>query len=146
MTELTNSILIDAPTEKVFHYVSDYKKWPAFYKGLSDVEPVTKTTQGNGAKFIYTVKLLGFKFAVGTEFTNFKENKGWIGKSFKGMEHKTAWRFKALNDQTEFTHSVTYKYPWYMGGKFFDKTFVKPQWEKIIEESLHKLKEIMERE
>lgn len=146
MTKLTHSTLIDAPTEKVFRYVSDYKKWPEFYKGLSDVQPVATTTHGNGAKFIYKVKLLGMKVVVGTELTNFKKNEGWIGKSFKGMEHKTAWRFKALNNQTEFTHSVTYKYPWYMGGKFFDKTFVKPQWEKVIKGSLQKLKDIMENE
>lgn len=145
MTEIKRSIKINAPVEKVFKYASDYQKWPEFYEGVSDVKPTTETNRGNGAKFIYKVKMLGMKASVGTEITEFKENEGWIGNSFKGLEHKTQWIFKKSNSNTEFTHGLSYILPWYMGGRFFDKKFVQQAWIKIIENSLQNLKKIMEK-
>ena len=42
MTEIKQSIKIDAPVNKVFGYASNYLKWSEFFEGLSDVKPVTK--------------------------------------------------------------------------------------------------------
>ncbi len=145
MTEIKRSILIKAPVEKVFQYASDYQKWPEFYEGVSDFNPITKSTRGNGTKYVYKAKLFGMNATVGTEITQFKENEGWIGKSFKGFGHKTQWIFKKSNGNTELTHGLSYKVPWYMGGKFSDNKFLQPAWIKIIENSLQNLKEIMEK-
>jgi hypothetical protein len=54
---------------------------------------------------------------VGTEITEFKENEGWIGQSFKGFGHKTEWIFKESNGGTEFTHGLTYKIDLVYGRK-----------------------------
>ena len=144
MTEIKRSIKIEAPVNKVFEYASDYQKWPEFFEGVSDVKAITKTTRGNGAKFIYKVKVLGMKVTVGTEFQQFKENEGWIGKSFKGIEHQTQWIFENSNGDTEFTFIQNYKFPFYFGGKFIDKMFAQPEWIKIIENSVQNLKRLME--
>ena len=144
MTEIKRSIKIEVPANKVFSYASDYQKWPAFFEGVSDVRLITKSSRGDGAKFIYKVKLLGMRVTVGTEFQQFKENKGWIGKSFKGIAHQTQWIFKKSNGNTDFTFIQNYKFPLYFGGKFIDKMFVRPQWIKIIENSLQNLKRLME--
>jgi uncharacterized membrane protein len=144
MTEIKQSIKIDAPVNKVFEYASDYTKWQEFFEGISDVKPITETTRGDGAKFIYKATMLGMKVTVGTEFRQFKVNEGWIGKSFKGIEHQTQWIFEKLNDGTQFTFIQNYKFPWYFGGKFIDKMFAQPEWIKIIEKSLQNLKRIME--
>jgi len=144
VTEIQRSIRIEAPVEKVFEYASNYKKWPEFFEGVSDVKPLSKTFRGNGAKFIYKVKALGMKVTVGTELQQFKENEGWNGKSFKGLEHQTQWIFKKSNGHTEFTFIQRHKLPLYLGGKFIDKMFAEPAWIKIIENSLQNLKRIME--
>ena len=83
-------------------------------------------------------------FTVGTEFRNFRENEGWKGKSFKGIEHYTQWIFEKSNGATEFTFLQGYKIPWYMGGKFVDNKLIFPSWVKIIENSVHNVKRIME--
>ena len=145
MTEIKRSIIIKAPVEKVFHYVSDYQKWSEFYEGVSDFHPITGITRGNWTKYIYKAKLFGMYATVGTEITQFKENEGWIGRSFKGFGHKTEWIFKKSNGDTEFTHGLTYEVPWYMGGKFSDDKFLKPAWIKIVENSLQNLKRILEK-
>jgi len=85
MTEIKQTIMINAPVFKVFGYASNYLNWSEFFEGLSDVKPLTETTHDNGAKFIYKVKVLGMKVTVGTEFQQFKLNEGWVGKSFKGI-------------------------------------------------------------
>ena len=144
MTEIRRSVHIKAPIEKVFKYASDYHRWPEFYIGVSDFNPITETTRGNGTKYIYQAKMFGMKNKVGTEITEFKENGGWIGKSFKGLEHKTIWIFKRIESETEFTHGLVYKVPWYMGGNWVDRNFLQPEWERIIEKSLQNLKQIME--
>ena len=146
MTEIKRSIQIEAPVSKVFAYASDYRKWPDWYEGVSEFKPITETSYGNGTKYIYKAILFGMNVTVGTEITQFKENEGWIGKSFKGFGHMTEWIFKKSNANTEFTHGLTYKVPWYMGGKFSDIQFVKPAWIRIIENSLQNLKRIMEEE
>ncbi len=74
------------------------------FEGVSDFKPITTITRGSGSKYIYKAKAMGMKVTVGTEIQQFKENEGWIGKSFKGMEHKTQWIFKRSNGNTEFLY------------------------------------------
>ena len=144
MTEIKRSIEIGAPVNKVFEFASDYRNWAEFFEGVSDVKPITETVHGDGAKFIYRVKVLAMKVTVGTEFQQFKENEGWVGKSFKGIEHQTRWIFKPSNGHTEFTFVQNYRFPWYFGGKLMDKLLAQRQWIKIIEDSLKNLKRLME--
>ena len=144
MTEIKRSVIIEALVNKVFEYASDYKKWPEFFEGVSGFKPITTITRGSGSKYIYKAKAMGMKFTVGTEVQQFRENQGWVGKSFKGMEHKTQWIFKQSNGNTEFIYILNYNFPWYFGGNFIDKAFAKPEWIKIIENSLQNLKRIME--
>ncbi|OGU84682.1 MAG: hypothetical protein A2W11_07670 [Ignavibacteria bacterium RBG_16_35_7] len=144
MTEISQNINIKAPLNKVFEYTSDYRNWSEFFEGVSNVKPITEIRRGNGAKFVYKVKVMGMSVTVGTELNEFKENEGWRGKSFKGMEHSTQWIFKKSNGDTEFTYILNYDFPWYFGGKLIDKLFARPEWIRIIENSLQKVKRIME--
>jgi uncharacterized membrane protein len=144
MGEIKRSITIAAPVNEVFRYASDYQKWPEFFVGVSDVKPVSGITRGNGARFIYKVRALGMKFTVGTELKEFRENEGWSGKSFKGLEHRTQWIFKKSNGNTEFTFIQRHKLPLYLGGKVIERIFIQPEWIRIIENSLKNLKRILE--
>ena len=144
MTEIVQSIKINAPVGEVFNYVSDYQNWEEFYDGISNVKPITENTKTIGSKFIYTIKTMGIPFTVGTEFRNFVKNEGWTGKSFKGVEHRTQWLFKEVDGITEFTHAVSYRLPLYFGGSLFDVLFMRSAWKKTIDRSLQNLKRIME--
>lgn len=35
MTEISKTILINAPVSKVFNFASDYLNWPKFFEGIS---------------------------------------------------------------------------------------------------------------
>ena len=144
MTQLKESIIIKAPVEKVFSYISDYRNWPEFYKGISDIKPITEKTNESGSKFVYKVKSAGMTFKIGTEMRDFKINEGWIGKSFKGVDSETYWKVRNIDGDTEFTHGLTYHLPWFMGGKLIDNLFFKSAYANTILTSLKNVKRILE--
>ena len=145
MTEIKKSILINASVSKVFEFASNYRKWPEFFVGISDIRPITDVTNDNGARFLYKAQLMGLKMTVGTEFQQFKRNEGWIGQSFKGLDGQTQWIFIEKEEgKTEFTYIQRYTLPFFMGGDFVDKKFIIPQWIKIIDISLQNLKRLTE--
>ena len=144
MTQLKESILIKAKVDKVFTYISDYRNWPEFYVGISDVQPITERTCETGSKFIYKITSAGMTFRVGTELQNFKKNEGWIGKSFKGVDSETFWNLANKDGKTEFTHGLTYHLPWFMGGKLMDRLFFKSAYTKTILNSLENVKRVLE--
>jgi len=144
MAEITRTIEINAPADKVFEYVANYQNWSEFYEGLSDVKPVTEDTFSTGSKFIYKTRSAGMTFTVGTEFRDFVKDEGWTGKSFKGVKHQTKWIFKDLEGKTEFTHGVNYHLPLLFGGKLLDNLVLKSSYEKTIEKSLENVKRILE--
>jgi hypothetical protein len=72
------------------------------------------------------------------------ENEGWTGVSTKGMPHKTFWKFEPVAEGTKMTYGLEYALdiPWI--GNWLDKTFIRPQWDKIISNSLKNLKTQLE--
>ena len=144
MSKIKRSILIDAPVEKVFDYISDYQNWPNFYIGISDVRPQTEHTAQTGSKFIYRSSMGSISFTVGTEFRDFVKNKGWRGKSFKGVNHATNYELQEVEGKTRFTHEISFNIPFYLGGKIFDQFFMKSAFEKIVEGSLQNVKNQLE--
>ncbi len=139
MTRIERSIIISASRPVVFAYASDYLKWSEWFEGVSEFTPMTSITQGTGARFSYKARMMGIGVRVETEICDFIINEGWKGISTKGISASTYWNFKAFGDNTKFTYVLEYKLPapWLLF--LADAIIVKPQWEKIIENSLAKL-------
>ena len=141
MTRIEKSIRIDKPIEEVFNYASDYEKWSDWFEGVSDFKPTTETRKGNGTRYAYKAKMMGIYLRVETEVHDFVTNKGWTGKSTKGISHQTQWIFETIDESTNFTYVLEYKLPIPLLSTLFDKFFMKPQWNKIIENSLENLRQ-----
>ncbi|MEA3377309.1 MAG: hypothetical protein U9R72_14050 [Chloroflexota bacterium] len=60
------------------------------------------------------------------------------------MAHETRWIFGEANGKTRFTYGLTYDLPVPIIGGILDALFMKPAWEKIIENSLQNLKQLVE--
>ena len=144
MTVISKSISIDAPINTVFEYASNYKKWQDWFEGVSSFKPTTDSHRGNGTRYAYKAKMMGLTVGIETEIHDFVQNKGWSGKATKGMPHQTFWKFESINEGTKFTYALEYDLNFPLIGKWIDKTFIKPQWDKIIERSLQNLRFNME--
>ena len=127
--------------EDVFKYASDWSRWSEWFEGVYDFKPTTKIEKGNGARYVYDAKMMGFKVKVETEIYNYVENKGWNGKSVRGMPHQTEWYFESIGKGTKFTYVLEYKLPIPILGPLLDQWLMIPQWNKIIEKSLQNLKQ-----
>lgn len=144
MSDIERSIEINAPVEKVFQYAADWKNWPEFFEGVFDFKPTTEIERGDGSRFAYKARVLGMKVSVETEIQEFAENEGWTGVSISGVKVKTRWIFVKVNGKTKFTYGQSGSLPIPILGNILDRLFVKPAWERIIENSLQNLRERME--
>jgi len=145
VTEIRRSIEISAPVANVFGFAADWENWPKFFEGVFEFSPTTEITRGNGASYAYKAKMLGINVAVETAISEFVENEGWIGTAVKGLPHRTQWIFEPRAQQTMFTYVLSYRLPIPLIGWIFDRFFVRPAWEKIVERSLGNLKLLVEK-
>jgi coenzyme Q-binding protein COQ10 len=141
MIRVEHSIIIQAPVEQVFSYAADYRKWPEWYEGVSDVTTTTAVTVGNDARYAYRVRVMTVSAVVETEIHDFVQNRGWTGVSTKGIPHRTTWIFEPIGPATRFTHAVEGHMPVPLLGSLFDSMFLEPQWNKIVKNSLNNLKQ-----
>jgi uncharacterized membrane protein len=140
MTSVEKSIDIDRPIEEVFTYASDWKYWHEWFEDVTPFRPVTEIQKGNGARYAYKASMMGMKVPIETEIHDYIINKGWNGKSTKGVPHRTHWKFEAAGKGTRFTYGLDFRMPIPLLGGILERSFLKPQWENIIESSLHNLK------
>lgn len=141
MTHIEHTVTIEAPVEQVFSYAADYQKWSQWFEGVSDFTPTTDITQGNKSRYSYKARLLGVSAKVETEIHDFVPNRGWTGIATRGMPHKTFWKFEPDGANTKFTYALEYKLPVPLLGALLDFIFMKPQWNRIILNSLNNLKQ-----
>jgi coenzyme Q-binding protein COQ10 len=139
MTRIEQSVFIQAPVEQVFAYASDYQKWSEWFEGVSDFKPTTAVTRGSGARYQYKARLMGFAARVETEIHDFHPNSGWRGVATAGMPHRTGWVFEPMGLGSKFTYILEYRVPVPLLGPLLDRFFLKPQWNKIIQNSLANL-------
>ena len=141
MTRIEHSVVIQAPIEQVFSYAADYQKWSEWYDGVSGVKTTTATTKGDNARYSYRVRVIGLSVGVETEIHDFEQNRGWIGVATKGVPHRTAWIFESVGSATRFTHVVEGHVPVPLVGSLIDSLFLKPQWDRIVKNSLNNLRQ-----
>jgi len=141
MIRIEKSVEIPAPVEQVFSYAADYRKWPEWFEGVSDVENTTAVSQGDGARYAYNVRILAVTARVETEIHDFVQNRGWKGVSTKGVPHRTKWVFERTGAATRFTYVVEGHLPVPLLGSLCDSLFLGPQWDKIVQHSLDNVKQ-----
>ena len=140
MPTLERSIIIEAPIHEVFKYAANWKTWPDWYDGFTDVSPITEVERGNGAIYAYKMWVLGLPFKAQTEVHNFVENKGWSGRRIRGVPHGTNYVFEDLTPHTRFTASVYYSLPIPILGPVLCSLLFNRAWRRILEKSLNNFK------
>ena len=136
MTSVEHSITINRPVQEVFAYASDWERWHEWFEGVSSFRPVTENRKGNGARYAYKASIMGLAVPVEIEIHDFIPDKGWKGRSTKGIPHRTRWEFKPAGQGTSFTFGMDFRMPVPLIGPLFDKLILKPQWKRILRKSL----------
>ena len=110
-----------APLEKVFAYVTDYRKVPNWLYGVSKFVPITEVDRGLGATFDASIHL-GITLHSTIETNAFEEGRMFGFDSIKGFRNWSTWTFEAIDDQTtRITADVYYELPGGLAGKAMGK-------------------------
>jgi|WetSurMetagenome_2_1015567.scaffolds.fasta_scaffold208336_2 coenzyme Q-binding protein COQ10 len=140
MTRIERSVIIQSPVDGVFAYAADWQTWHQWFVGVSNVRPTAQIIQGTGARYAYKVRIMCFSAGVETEIHDFVPNRGWTGVATRGITARTQWIFEPVEEGTKFTYAMEYDLPVPLLGPLVDSLLTKPQWKKIIEQSMDNLR------
>ncbi len=145
MARIEAKVEVEAPVEKVFDFVADVpENHPKFFRIIEKVEATSELKRGSGSTFRYEVKSAGVKNWFENKVTRYVENEGMEWKSIAGMKNEGGWSFTPTKNGTEVTFFMDYELPASYLGKVLDKLFVERENRKDINESLERLKAILE--
>ena len=122
MAKLTKSIIINAPIEKVFSYVSDSRNLPEIWPSLHEVKNFKRLRDGKITDS-WTYKMAGIRLK-GTTTTQYVENVEVISRTKGGVKSIQIWTFKPANGGTKVTVDVEYTIPIPVIGKLAEKIVV----------------------
>ncbi|UCD72287.1 MAG: SRPBCC family protein [Syntrophobacterales bacterium] len=145
MARIEAKIEIEAPVEKVFDYVANVAETHVqFFRFVQKVEPTSTLKRGLDSTFRYEAKSGGIKNWFENKVTNYVENERMEWTSMAGMKNEGRWAFVPTEKGTEVTFLMDYELPASYLGKVLDKLFVERENRKDINESLQRLKAILE--
>lgn len=142
MPEVSNSIEMPAPPERVWSVVTDLSRYGEWNTTHTDFPDGTPETLEPGTTFREKVKIMGMPGEVKWTVTDVIENEKFAmdGEGPMGVTLKAAYRLEGNGDKTTFTFDSAFAggaLSGPMGGP------VTKQTEKAAGESVEKLKELV---
>lgn len=111
MANISRKILINAPVEKVFGFVTSPENWTKYVTSLVDVRDVSSKGVEKGTTFTWQYRMLGMNFGgKGTVTENVKNSKFGM-KMEGGFPITENYGFKQAADGTELSVEVIYDMP-----------------------------------
>lgn len=142
MVNVTKTVTINGPVEKVFSYLEEPTNIPEVWPSLVEVKDVQRLPQG-GTNFRWTYKMAGMRFEGATETVEYAANHHTVAKSKGGIESTIKWTFQPEAGGTRVTFNADYTVPLPLLGKLAEAFIVK-QNEQEAETILANLKSRME--
>lgn len=111
MAKISRKIVINAPREKVFEFVTSPGNWTKYVTSLTDVREVSSQTVEPGTTFIWEYRMLGMKFAgKGTILENIK-NSRFKMRMEGGFSITETYIFSEADAGTELEVEIEYEMP-----------------------------------
>jgi uncharacterized membrane protein len=142
MAKLQKSIVIKAPVEKVFSYMSDPTHLPDIWPSMVEVKDV-KPSPAGGSNFGWVYKMAGMHIDGASETTEYLPNQRQVTQSTKGIQSKFTWTYQPDPAGVKLTVEVEYTVPVPVLGKVAEAVIVR-QNEGEAETLLANLKARME--
>ena len=142
MVTVKKTVVIKAPTEKVYEFISDPTNLPVIWPSLienKDIEPLPN----GGHTYRWEYNMAGMRFEGTTIDTEFIPNQRTVSKTEGGIQSEITWEYQSEGEATKVTFGGEYIVPVPLLGKLAEAFIVK-QNENEAEIILANLKARME--
>ena len=124
MAKVEKEVIIDAPLEKIFSYISEPSNWLEFWPSLMEIEVIQSSSEGGyRARWVY--KMAGIRLEGIGEYTQIVPNQWLVIETEGGINSTITWTFRSRVDETRVTLTVEYKVPIPLLGKLAEAIIVK---------------------
>ena len=106
MATITESIIINAPIEKVFEYVVDPANGAKFVPGIIEQTNISPKTAKVGQKWDWHVNLIGAEFRGHAEVMELEPLKKWAVKTWGDADSFRTYTFESSGESTKLTIEV----------------------------------------
>lgn len=110
MAKIEKTILINAPVEKVFGFMSQPENLPKIWPSLQEVRNVQSLPNG-GYSYDWTYKMAGLHFDGKAEWIEFVKNERILDKNESSIPSTFIWSFQAKEGGTQVKLDVEYTLP-----------------------------------
>jgi carbon monoxide dehydrogenase subunit G len=115
MAKVERSIIVNAPVEKVFSYISDPNNELDSIPSITDIRDIKG--EGVGQKWGWSYKMVGFSLKGESEVTEHIPNQRFVHKSKGGIQSTWTYTFSPENGGTKLNVVVEYTIPIPVLGK-----------------------------
>lgn len=124
MATIDKEIMINAPLEKIFEYVSKPSNLLQIWPSLIQIKNEQLLPNG-GYSFQWVYKMSGMHLEGTGEYTGIVPNQ-WLTAKTRGAINSTiTWTFRSKENQTRVTLTIEYRAPLPLLGRLAEKIVVK---------------------
>ncbi len=147
MTHIHDSIIINAPVDKVFSVGRDPRRWATWWVNLS--EPRKMKGDGSAGTVVeHDYLVAGLQLHLKTKVLDDRydvDGKGhWRGTFDGSMHGEQRWDYEPAEGGTRVTADIDYTVPGSVLGKVADRLFIERMEERAIHQTLENLKFMVE--
>lgn len=111
MVNVSRKVMINAPLEKVFQFITSPDNWTKYVTSLVDVRDVSSKAAEKGATFTWQYRMFGMNFGGKGTITENVKNVKFGMKMEGGFPIAETYHFAAVNGGTELEVEIQYDMP-----------------------------------
>ena len=124
MRSVSKSVLVHAPADEVYGYLSDPTHLPEIWPSLIDITDVHSLPNGGHSNH-WTYKMAGIRLEGTSEDIEHTANERIVSKTHGGIESTQTWTVQPEGPDTKVTFKVDYEVPVPVLGRLAEAAIVK---------------------
>jgi uncharacterized protein YndB with AHSA1/START domain len=111
VVKIEKTVIINAPVEKVFAYMTNPANLPEIWPCLVEVNDLVQTREGTGTSYNWVYKMAGSHFEGTAEITELIPNQRLVVKDEGGIKAIRTTTLRPVNGGTKYTLQMEYTLP-----------------------------------
>ena len=145
MAIVQRNLQIRASPQEIMAHLSDASRWPDWYPGMTEIDIAAPFPEAGG-KVAFKVKSAGVSMPITETVLDYQPDKLQLFEMEGTLSGRARWELTPEGDGTRLTTTFDYALPGGVFGRIGDALIVKRMNAKSLEEALHNLKTLVERQ